>query len=75
MECLATVKKVYLYLKSLGRTIQKIDNQIVISLPGSIDLEGVQRLINYLLYKEATKDSKAKQEDVDKLAREANKQW
>jgi hypothetical protein len=32
-------------------------------------------LVNYLLYKEATKDSKAKQEDVDKLAREANKQW
>ena len=32
-------------------------------------------LINYLLYKEATKDSKPKQEDVDKLAREVNKQW
>lgn len=56
-------------------TIQRIDNQIIITLPASIDLEGVQRLINYLLYKEATKDSKAKQEDVDKLAREANKQW
>ena len=56
-------------------TIQRIDNQIVISLPGSIDLEGIQRLINYLLYKKATKYSKAKQEDVDKLAREANKHW
>lgn len=56
-------------------TIQRIDNQIIITLPASIDLEGVQRLINYLLYKEATKDSQAKQEDVDKLAREANKQW
>ena len=56
-------------------TIQTIDNQIIITLPASIDLEGVQRLINYLLYKEATKDSKAKQEDVDQLAREANKLW
>jgi len=74
-ECWATLKNVYLYLKLLSMTIQRIDNQIVISLPGSIDLEGVQRLINYLLYKEATKDSKAKQEDVDILAREANKQW
>ena len=64
-----------MYLKSFSVTIQRIDNQIVISLPGSIDLEGVQRLINYLLYKEATKDSKAKQEHVDNLAREANKQW
>jgi hypothetical protein len=55
--------------------IQTINNQIVITLPAAIDLEGVQRLINYLLYKEATKDSKAKQEDVDQLAREINKQW
>lgn len=56
-------------------TIQRLDNQIIITLPASIDLEDVQRLINFLLYKEATKDSKAKQEEVDKLAREANKQW
>jgi hypothetical protein len=56
-------------------TIKRTDNQIIITLPASIDLEGVQRLINYLLYKEATKDSKAKQEEVDELAREANKQW
>ena len=55
--------------------IQRTDSQIVITLPATTDLEGVTRLINYLLYKEATKDSKAKQEDVDKLAREANKQW
>jgi len=56
-------------------TIQRVDNQIIITLPASVGLEGVQRLINYLLYKEATKDSQAKQEDVDKLAREVNKQW
>ena len=56
-------------------TIERIDNQIIIKLPGTVALEGVQRLINYLLYKEATKDSKARQEDVDELAREANKQW
>lgn len=56
-------------------TIQTINNQIIITLPANIDLEGVQRLVNYLLYKEATKDSQAKQEDVDQLAREVNKQW
>ncbi|MEZ4830241.1 MAG: hypothetical protein R3C61_28745 [Bacteroidia bacterium] len=55
--------------------IQTINNQIIITLPANIDMEGVQRLINYLLYKEATKDSKAMQEDIDKLAREVNKQW
>lgn len=56
-------------------TIQTIGNQIIITLPATIDLEGVQRLVNYLLYKEATKDSKAKQEEVDQFAREVNKQW
>ncbi len=40
-----------------------------------MDIEGVQQLINYLLYKEATHHSKARQEDVDELAREVNKQW
>jgi hypothetical protein len=60
---------------SIVMNIQTINNQIVITLPASIDLEGVQRLVNYLLYKEATKESKAKQDDVDKLAREVNKQW
>lgn len=56
-------------------TVERIDNQIVIKLPGSMDIEGVQQLINYLLYKEATHHSKARQEDGDELAREVNKQW
>lgn len=56
-------------------TIQRNDQQIIITLPASVELEGVERLINYLLFKEATKDSKATQEDVDKLAREVNAKW
>lgn len=56
-------------------TIERIDNQIVIKIPETVDMEGVQRLLNYLLYKEATKDSNAKQDAVDELAREVNKQW
>ena len=55
--------------------VKRTDDQIIITLPASINLEGVQRLINYLLYQEATKESKAKQAEVDKLAREVNKQW
>jgi hypothetical protein len=55
--------------------IERTNNQIIITLPDSVDIQGVERLINYLLYKEATKNSQAKQEDVDALAREVNKQW
>ncbi|MBK7406578.1 MAG: hypothetical protein IPJ40_00030 [Saprospirales bacterium] len=56
-------------------TIQRKNDQIIITLPASVDIEGVQRLINFLLFKEAVKDSKAKQEDVDQLARDVNKTW
>jgi hypothetical protein len=56
-------------------TIQRTDTEILITLPASINIDGLQRLLDYLLYKEATKDSQAKQEDVDVLAREVNKEW
>lgn len=51
------------------------DNQIVITLSSSVDSFGLQRLIDYVKYLEATSRSKAKQEDVDKLADEVNASW
>ena len=51
------------------------DNQIVITLSSSVDSFGLQRLIDYVKYLEATSKSKAKQEDVDKLADEVNASW
>ena len=56
-------------------TIQRTDTEILITLPASINIDGLQRLLDYLLYKEATKDSQAKQDDVDVLARQVNKEW
>ncbi|MDX2284273.1 MAG: hypothetical protein NW241_08925 [Bacteroidia bacterium] len=56
-------------------TIQHIDNQIIITLPASVDIAGVQRLVNYLLYREATQHSQATQGSVDELARNVNQQW
>ena len=56
-------------------TIQRTDTEILITLPASMNIDGLQRLINYLLYKEATQGSEAKQADVDLLAREVNNSW
>ena len=50
-------------------------NQIVIALSSKIDSFGLQRLIDYVKYLEATSSSKAKQLDVDKLADEVNASW
>ena len=50
-------------------------NQITISFSRSKDIFGVQRLIDYAKYLEATSNSKAKQKEIDELAAEVNKNW
>lgn len=56
-------------------TIERGNNQIIIRLPDTININHLQRLINYLMYQEATASSKATQEDIDQLARDVNKGW
>lgn len=56
-------------------TIERSNSEIIIRIPGNVDTEGLQRLINFLIYREATAGSKATQEEVDKLAKEVNKSW
>ena len=50
-------------------------DQIIITVSSSVDSFGLQRLIDYIKYLEATSKSKAKQSDVDKLADEVNASW
>ena len=40
-----------------------------------MDTQGLQRLIDFLTYKEATSKAKAKQSDVDELAAQVKKGW
>lgn len=51
------------------------DNQFTITVSSSVDSFGLQRLIDYVKYLEATSKSKAKQKEVDKLADEVNASW
>lgn len=51
------------------------NNKITITISSSIDRFGLQRIIDYVKYLEATADSKAAQSDVDKLADEVNSSW
>jgi hypothetical protein len=56
--------------------IERTDSdQIIITLPSSVDNFGLQRLIDYAKYLEATATSKAKQADADKLADSLNETW
>ncbi|MBK9732371.1 MAG: hypothetical protein IPO83_14030 [Chitinophagaceae bacterium] len=55
--------------------IERTRDEVIIRLPSYVDTEGLQRFVDYLSYKEATSKSKAKQSDVDKLAKEVKKGW
>ena len=54
---------------------QTKNNQITITISSSVDSFGLQRVLDYIKYLEATSKSKAKQADVDKLADEINASW
>lgn len=55
--------------------IERTDKEILIRIPNSIDIEGVQRIIDYIRYQEITSKSNATQEVVDELAYEVNRAW
>lgn len=55
--------------------IERTSKEIIIRLPASVDTSGLQRLIDYLTYKEATAGSQATQADVDGLAKEVKQGW
>lgn len=55
--------------------IERTNKEVIIRLPASVDTAELQRLVDYLTYKEATASSEASQEQVDKLAKEVKKGW
>jgi hypothetical protein len=56
--------------------VERVTNsQILISFTPSADIFGIQRLIDYAKYLDATSKSEAKQTDIDELANEVNANW
>ena len=55
--------------------IERTNREVIIRLPLSVDTEGLQRLVDFLSYREATAKSKATQRQVDSLSREVKKGW
>jgi hypothetical protein len=55
--------------------IERTNSEVIIRLSSNVDTEGLQRLVDFLSYKEATSMSKAKQSDVDKLSKQVKKGW
>lgn len=55
--------------------IERTKDEVIIRLSANVDTTGLQRIIDFLTYKEATAKSKAKQADIDKLTKEVKKGW
>lgn len=55
--------------------IERTNKETIIRISSNIDTIVLQNLIDYLSYKEATSKSKAKQTDINALAKESKKGW
>jgi hypothetical protein len=57
-------------------TIERKGMELIIKLSvEGMDTDSIQRLINYLKYRELVSKSKATQAEIDNLASEINKNW
>jgi len=55
--------------------IERTNNEVIFKLPADVDTLGLQRIINYLKFKESVKNSAATEEQANKLANESKKRW
>jgi len=55
--------------------IERTNSEIIFRLPADIDTAGLQRIVNYLKYKEAIMKSKGTEEQANMLADESKKNW
>ncbi|WP_113925672.1 hypothetical protein [Cognataquiflexum aquatile] len=55
--------------------IERRDNEIVIRVDEGTDLTGIQRLLDFIKFREITSKSKATQQQIDDLAKQAKSSW
>ena len=53
--------------------IERNTNEIIIRIPSFVNIDGIQNIIDYLTYKEATAKSEATTDDVAALVEEVKK--
>lgn len=56
-------------------TVERTASEIIVRLPSSMDIEEILQFLSYLRFKEITQQSQATQEDADRLAKAANRNW
>lgn len=71
------LSKPFVYSKAVNKMIvTRENNEIVIRIPDTItDLDGLQDLLDYLVYRSIVTKSTATEEQIDELSREVNSSW
>lgn len=55
--------------------IERTKDEILLRIPANFDTESLQKIINFLKYKEAIKKSQATENEIDEIAKESKKNW
>ena len=55
--------------------VERTENEVIIRLPASVDIEDLQDFLNYARYKELTADFSVDQNEVDKISDQVNSKW
>jgi len=55
--------------------IERTEREVIIRMPANVNYEGIQKMIDLMSLREANARSVATQEDIDLLAKEANRGW
>jgi hypothetical protein len=55
--------------------IENKDNEIIIRISSNVNLEDIQKSLDYIRYKEIISKSTATELDIEKLAAEVNESW
>ena len=55
--------------------VERTNDEIIIRLPATIEIEELQDILNLARYKEITSKFRVEQSEVDQLAAEINENW
>lgn len=55
--------------------IERTDNEILIRVSSETNLVGLQRIVDFIKFREIASKSKATQKEIDQLAKESKSNW
>ena len=55
--------------------IEQTKDELLIRVPKTVDIKGIERLLEYIRFREIASKSKAQDDEIDELANQSKKKW